>query len=134
MSKKGRVKVEDKDKEMWIGKTRMYFGGDNTIYVTAVGEVDGNIATKQRDATIEILNMAEGTVNIIVDLTRSGKLSPEARKVFRELTENEKIGKLALFGMHPVARVIASFFMGATKKKDIRFFNSKEEALAWLKE
>jgi len=29
---------------------------------------------------------------------------------------------------------MASFFMGASKKKDMRFFKTKEEALAWLKE
>ena len=50
------------------------------------------------------------------------------------MLENEKIGKVALFGLHPVARVIAAFIMGITRKKDMRFFKSKEEALAWLKE
>jgi len=29
--------------------------------------------------------------------------------------------------------VLASFLIGNTKKKDIAFFKTKEEALAWLK-
>ena len=52
----------------------------------------------------------------------------------QEMFENEQNEKIALFGIHPVARVIASFVMGATKKKDIRFFKSREEAFLWLKE
>ena len=34
--------------------------------------------------------------------------------------------------MHPVARVLASFVMTITKKNEIDFFKTKEEALAWL--
>ena len=52
----------------------------------------------------------------------------------QEAFEDEKIGKVALFGLHPVARVIASFVMGVTKKEDMRFFRTKEEALAWIKD
>jgi len=50
------------------------------------------------------------------------------------VSEYEKTGKVAVFGLHPVARVIASFVMGVSKNKDMRFFKAKEEALAWLKE
>jgi len=46
--------------------------------------------------------------------------------------QNEKIRKIAIWGLSPVARVIASFVMGISKK-DIRFFNSEEKALSWLK-
>jgi hypothetical protein len=30
--------------------------------------------------------------------------------------------------------VLASFVMGVTKKEEVYFFKTKEEALAWLKE
>jgi hypothetical protein len=30
-------------------------------------------------------------------------------------------------------RVLASFFMGLSKNKNMRFFKAKEEALAWFK-
>lgn len=126
--------MEEKERESWIGKSRYYLGKDNKIYVTIVGEVDDNTATQYHDTGIKFVNMIAGSADVLVDITNAGKLSPQARKVFRELTENEKTGKVAIFGLHPVARVIASFFMGATKKKDIRFFNSRDAAVAWLKE
>jgi len=50
------------------------------------------------------------------------------------MLEHERTGKVALFGLNPVARVIASFVMGVTRKKDMRFFKTREEALAWLRE
>ncbi|MBE3122383.1 MAG: STAS/SEC14 domain-containing protein [Thermoplasmata archaeon] len=80
------------------------------------------------------MNMVKGKVNILVDLNQFGKASPESRKIFKEISEYEKTGKVAIFGTHPVARVLASFVMGITKKKDMRFFKTKEEAYAWLKE
>jgi hypothetical protein len=54
--------------------------------------------------------------------------------IFREAAEKVFKGKMAYFGMHPVARVIASFMMGVTRKQNMRFFKTREEALAWLKE
>ena len=126
--------MEQKERESWIGKSRYYLGEDNKIYVTIVGEVDDSAASEYQNTGIKFINMVAGTADVLVDITSARKLSPQARKAFRELAENEKTGKVAIFGLHPVARVIASFFMGATTKKDIRFFNSRDAAVAWLKE
>ena len=127
-------KMKGKEREIRIEESRYYLGKDNVVYVTIIGEVDKKIANRYREAGAKMINMIEGTANVLVDINKAGKLSPEARGVFKELTENENARKIAIFGLHPVARVIASFFMGTTKKKDMRFFKTKEEALAWLKE
>jgi hypothetical protein len=50
------------------------------------------------------------------------------------MDEDTKTGKTAFFGMHPVARVIASFVMGVSPNKMMRFFKTKEDALIWLRE
>jgi hypothetical protein len=122
------------DREIWVGKNHTYLGDDNIMYTTVVGEVTEDMAKAIRDAHYKFMNIAGKKVSSLVDLNKAGKQPPEARKIGREMFENEKIGKIALFGLHPVARVIASFVMGVAKKKDIRFFRTKEEALAWLKE
>jgi len=126
--------MEDKELEIRIGESTYRLGKDNIAYVTIIGEADEKTANRHREAGVKIMNMIEGTVNVLVDVNKAGKLSSEARGVFRELTENERSGKIAIFGLHPVARVIASFVMGASKKKDQRFFKTREEALTWLKE
>ena len=122
------------EREIWVGESRFYLDEDNIIYHTIVGEVDEKIAIAHKEATLIFHNMAEGKVNILGDINKAGKQSPEARKIWRELSEHKKTGKVALYGMHPVARVIASFVMGVSRKKDMCFFKTKEEALAWLKE
>jgi hypothetical protein len=132
---KGEEKMMgEKDREIRIGENRLYLGEDNITYFVLVGEHDENIAIACGEAFLKLINMGEGKVNALGDLNKTEKQSPEARKIWREISENEKVGKLALIGMHPVARVLVSFVTGTTKKKDMRFFKTKEEALAWLKE
>jgi len=126
--------MENKDREIWIGKNRLYLDEDNIAYFVVVGEHDEKKAIALKEAFLKLTDMVEGKVNALGDLNKAGKQSPEARKIWKELSENKKFGKIAIFGMHPVARVLASFVIGTTKKKDMRFFKTKEEALAWLKE
>ena len=73
-------------------------------------------------------------VNILIDLNKAGRQSPAARNIWKELSEDEKSGKIALFGMNPVARVVASFITGITMKKDMKFFKTEQEAKEWLGE
>ena len=125
--------MEEKDREIWIGKQRFYFGEDNILYVTLVGEIDVKIVIAMKEADLKLRNMVEKKFDILVDLNKSGKHSPEARKILQEMSEQHKTGKIAMFGMHPVARVLSSFIIGLTRKKDMRFFKTKQKALAWLK-
>ena len=130
------VKIKQvSEREIWVGENRFYLGEDNIICITMGPEyTDEKIALVCKEVSLRIFNMVEGKVNELIDLNKAGKQSSEARKIGREMFEHEKVGKVALFGMHPVARVIASFVMGVSKNKDMRFFKTKEEALAWLKE
>jgi hypothetical protein len=126
--------MENKDREIRVGENRLYLGEDNVLYVTIFGEVDEKIAIALKEADLKFKNMVEEKYDVLADLNKSGKHSSESRKIWKEMTEHDKTGKVAIFGMHPVARVIASFVMGVSKKKDMRFFKTKEEALLWLKE
>jgi len=128
------MKVEEKDREAWIGENYTCLSADNIMYTTIVGEVDKSIAITIREAHLKFMNMVDGKVDSLVDLNKAGKQPPESRRIGVEMFEHEGMGKVALYGLHPVARVIASFVTGVTKKEDVRFFKTKEEALAWLKE
>lgn len=126
--------MREEDREIWVGENRLYLGEDNILDITNIGEIDEKTAIAMKEAVLKLMNMVEGKVHTLTDLNKAGKTTPEARKIFQELAEYEKQGKTVLFGMHPVARVLASFVMGVSKKEDMRFFKTKEEALAWLKE
>jgi len=126
--------MEEKEREIWVGENRIYLGEDNMLSLTILGEVDEEIEIGINEACLKLMNMVEGRVNTLIDLNKAGKTSLGARKRQVEISGHEKTGKVALFGLHPVARVVASFFMGISQKKDVRFFKTREEALAWLKE
>ncbi len=126
--------IDEKEREIRVGENRLYLGEDNILHVINIGEIDEKTAITIEEAVLKLMNMVDGKVHTLTDLNKAGKTSSEARKVFKKLAEHEKQGKNAFFGVHPVARVLASFFMGSTKKKDNRFFKTKEEALTWLKE
>ena len=126
--------MEHKDREMWVGKNRIYFSPDNILRITGVGELDEETMNMMYDAFLKFVTMVEGEVKVIVDLNETGKMSTGARKAAAKMADDEKIGKIAFFGLHPVARVIASFFMGIAQKNDMHLFRTEAEALAWLKE
>ena len=126
--------MEEKDREVRIGENRMYLGEDNILYVTIVGEIDEKIANEIKKVIHRYQDTVKDKYDVLADLNKSGKHSSGARKTWKEMTENDRTKKIAMFGMHPVARVVASFVIGVTKKKDIRFLKTKEDALTWLKE
>ena len=132
--KKKEGGMEEKDREIWIGESSLYLGEDNILYGTVVGEQTEKMPFALKEAIDKMKNIVEGRVNVLIDLNKAGQLPSGARKIGRETLKDEKVGKVALFGLHPVAWVIASFVMGVTRKKDMRFFKTKEQALAWLKE
>ena len=116
--------MEEKEREIWIGENRLLLGEDNILYQTLVGKIEEKDVILIQDASEKLRSMVKGKVNTLVDLSRAGKPTPQAREIGRKRIEKEHIGKIALFGQHPVARVIASFIMGVTRKKDIRFFKT----------
>jgi len=56
--------------------------------------------------------MPKGKINKIIDLNNAGAASMQARKILKELTENERTEKAAFIDLHPFAGVIASFLLG----------------------
>ena len=129
----GRTMKEDNVREIWIGENRFYLGEDNILYVFNVGNVDDKCIIEIRKAMHKLISLSVGKVNVLIDINKAEKPSTKARRGFVEILENEKVGNVAIFGAHPVARVMASFVMGITRKKNLCFFKSKEEALTWLK-
>ncbi len=126
--------MERNGREIRIGEHRLSLGEDNILRVTLVGDTDGAEAAAIKDADNQLKRDIEGKVGVLVDLNKAGKQSTEARLTFRELTEDVRTGRVAMHGMHPVARVIAAFVTGITRKKDFRFFKTADEAVAWLSE
>ncbi len=122
------------EREIWVGENRFYLGEDNILYETIVGEADDEMGNAMEEATDKLKKKAEGKMDVLVDVNRASKPSPKSRARAKRTFEDEGVGKVAIFGMNPVGRVVSSFVIGITNKKDLRLFKFKEEALMWLKE
>ncbi len=125
---------EDCCKDYKVGENRFILSDDNILCIISAGDIEDYHMTQIKEVMFNLLEINVGKTNILIDLNRAGKPSAKARREFSNILETEKVGNVAVFGTHPVARVMASFVMGITKKKNMCFFKSKEEALTWLKE
>jgi hypothetical protein len=122
------------DNEFRIGANTVKFYNSNTIYVIAVGEQTTEMAKAHKILYQQLFKSAGTKLNYLIDLNKAGKNSSEARHIWKEISEDGRVDKVAAFGLHPVAKVLASFVMGISQKKNIQFFFTEKEAIKWLKE
>lgn len=129
------IEIERKNEnEYWIGENRTVLCCKNIIHVTAVGEQTEEMASLTKELHLKLFNLVDGEINFLIDVNRCGKNSRQARLTWNELSENDKTNKVAVFGLNPVARLIASFVIGFSSKKNQLFFATEEEARAWIAE
>jgi hypothetical protein len=118
--------------EFKIGDNKLSLIEGNTIYVVAIGEQTTELALLYQEICKMLSSSVDGKINFLIDLNKCGKNSPEARKIWNELTESPDTNKVATFGLNPVARVLASFVIGRLTSGNLNFYNTKEEAISWL--
>lgn len=121
------------ENEILIGENKTNLIDGNIIHVKTFGDQTNEIAKAQLKLNTQLFNIIEGDAYFLIDLNESGKNTPEARDIWNQLGDHDKVKKVAIFGIHPVARVIASFVMRTSNKKNRGFFKTKEEALKWIR-
>ena len=103
------------------------------IVIDCVGNVDEQIAHEVCKILAEFLKQSTETIHFLIDLNQSRETTLKARRVFRSFAEEHIQGRMAFCGLHPVAKVLAGFFLKITNKKDMRFFKTRNEAIQWLR-
>jgi hypothetical protein len=120
------------DTEFLLGENRIRLIYNKIIYIEVVGEQTDEHARLIRENYARLLVLANGRIKQLVNLNKSGKSSSLCRAVFRELNDESVSEKVAVYGLHPVAKVLASFVIGFQQHRNIRFFTDEKEALKWL--
>ena len=108
---------------------------DGILQITHIGDMkDENIEPYFEDLMpfIEATTEAE-PLRVLIDSSRTGKYSAAFRKKLVGLLGAPRLGKMASVGAKRYSRVLGSFFLKATGRDNLRFFESEEEALVWLK-
>lgn len=70
---------------------------------------------------------------VLIDVRRSSDFSSAARKRWASFLQQPGIVKTAIFGGNTFVRILALFIIGASKKKNVKFFATEREALEWLR-
>lgn len=120
------------DNEYYIGKNKIVFIDQKIIHIITDGEITTEMALKHLELDQKLLNMTKGQVSYLINLNKAGKNSPEASKIFKEICYHPKVNKVAVYGLNPVARVIAAFVIGIDPKNKQQFFKTEEQAINWL--
>ena len=107
---------------------------EGIIRQKAWGDFEEKDAKAQSIQINNIINSQSGKVLVLNDLSESGKASSQARKIYSEMMKNEKVKKHAFVGMKIMTKVIVSFIINFSGAKNVRLFNTEEEAIKWLKE
>ena len=108
---------------------------DGILQSTLTGDMSDKDAKAYREDMVSFLEATTEAepLHALIDSSRLGKMSPASRKAVVEVSRDPRLGKAAVVGANRYARVLGSFIMKATERDHIRFFDSEEEALAWLK-
>lgn len=127
-----------------IQKTfRISLEDDNLIVIELLGNVPTiNDNVKQAEMISQTFhnifsNIEEPTFKVLVILSGLGGSahypSPQARQIYVDLLNNEKMVKLAVVAPNPLLRAVMKFIVYDTMKgKDIKFFDNRDKATKWL--
>ena len=113
----------------------MRMGDDHILRVAFVGDTGERGAQAFIEALGPFLEATTETEPLyaILDATRAGKLSAKARNIFFGLNRDSRVGQVAVIGTRRYLRVLGSFILKATRRDNIGFFDTEEQAIAWLK-
>ena len=110
-------------------------GDDGILRWIGTGDLDeGALETIVNELTSYLESATEtDPLLLLSDVSRSGKISARARSALAGLSGDPRVEKNAILGSGRYQRVLATFIDRAVGRDNIRFFDTEEQALAWLK-
>jgi hypothetical protein len=122
------------DGEYFVNGTHILLLGNDIVYVEPHGEQSDESAQLLFELYLQHKFIGSTPTKYLINLNFAGKNSPGARKTWQQIGELETTLKIAYYGLHPVAKVLASFVIGFAGKRNSRFFFDRGDAIKWLLE
>jgi hypothetical protein len=114
-------------------KFKTWRGEDEIVFGKFFGEQEEEGAEEFIGEVAKLMKPGEKE-RLFIDGSEAGKSSAGARKAYVKFAKSVTAGKIAIFGVSTLLKVIATFIIRASGTGNVRFFTDKEEALKWLKE
>lgn len=115
-----------------IVRNQVYVGEDGILHVICIGDQDETSAREMAEETARIANLALGSIKVLLDTTRAGRFSVEARQAAVESLALARHGKAAVVASSMPARALGLFMVGGAKTQNMKVFETRREALEWL--
>ena len=102
-----------------------------TIQYRLLASIDEKEAERLDLAGRAFLDKGEAS-RVLIDIRASSDFSSAARKRWVGFLQHPAIAKTAIFGGNVFVRTLAMFVIGASQKKNIKFFATEAQAVEWL--
>lgn len=131
--------LQPQEKETKFKENKIWLENDGIIRINIGKKMEEEIFRELTERLKEIAEKVSGKLTVLVDVSKVPHIPSSAfRKMgvnlIKDLFKNPGFKKIALWGGGKIQRTVASFVITTTRMKTIKHFNTKEEALKWLKE
>ena len=110
-------------------------GKDGILRAALVGNVEkADIDLFMKDLSPFLdASTEEVPLSLITNANRTESYSSAARKVFTQFNHDRRIGKTAVVGADRTTRVLMHIVQRASKRDNIKLFDTEEAAIKWIK-
>lgn len=117
----------------------IYIDNDKIVHIKFYRIKDPVIQEEQAKYTVRESNKIfnaypERKMRAVIDVRESLKVFSRARKIYGTFLKDKRIGKVAFFGVNTVMKIVLSFIIAFSGKKNTKIFKTGEKALEWLKQ
>jgi len=120
-----------------MGEHKVWVDEDGFIRATIIGSHEKESAKNIiNELNKQLKKMGENGL-VLIDMTKTGRPTYEARKLHANNIKlhSDLFKKAALYGASALNKVMANFIIKASGKgKKVKYFNTKDEAIKWLKQ
>ena len=106
---------------------------DGLIRVKVRGDFEEKDAHEFSEALVEKWKRLPDQVCVLNDIREAGNVTLQARTILIKLNKNNKIVRQAFVGTKTFTKVIVNFIASFTGTNNVKFFDSEQAALSWLK-
>ena len=135
-NKRKKLKTE-RQKKVKHMKSKVYLDKDDIIHWDVrLEEPPGQEKAMQEimDEILELAREVSGKARIIIDFQKASNPTSKTRRIVSDTLKTGPFGKVAIWGTSVFTKTVAKFIIAFTGVGFVKFFESKEKALKWLKE
>ncbi len=120
--------------EMEMAENRVYLDEEGILRIVCIGDQDETSARAMVEERLRIAKTVSGPPRVLLDTTKAGRFSVEARQLAAQSLNMAKESRAAVIASSMPMRALGLFIAGERGAQNVRVFGTEREALSWLRE